>query len=250
MEVRELASGPLRSLSLSVRAGDLVGLAGVAGSGRDAALGAIFGSEIRDGGQVVVDGKPVRARRPDRAMKAGIAFLPPDRKIQASFRTLTAGENLVMADLQGIWRPPLLRRRVERREVRHWFDRLDVRPTDGMDRPFATFSGGNQQKILFGRWLRRRPRILLLDEPTNGVDLGARASLHQEVLKAAEADAAVIISSSDVDELVALCHRVLVFRDGCVTSDLSGDSVTVARVTAECLGLSEERFLAVEESFR
>ena len=114
MEVRELASGPLRSLSLSVRAGDLVGLAGVAGSGRDVALGAIFGSEIRDGGQVVVDGKPLRAGRPDRAMKAGLAFLPPDRKVMASFRTLTAGENLVMADLRGIWRPPVLRRRVER----------------------------------------------------------------------------------------------------------------------------------------
>ena len=133
---------------------------------------------------------------------------------------------------------------------RHWFGRLDVRPADGMNRPFATFSGGNQQKILFARWLRRNPKILLLDEPTNGVDLGARASLHQEVLKAAEDGAAVIIGSSDVDELVALCHRVLVFRDGCVATELSGDSVTVARVTAECLGLSEERFMAVEESFR
>ena len=115
-----------------------------------------------------------------------------------------------------------------------------------MNRPFATFSGGNQQKILFARWLRRSPKILLLDEPTNGVDLGARASLHHEVLRAAEDGAAVIIGSSDVDELVALCHRVLVFRDGCVATELSGDSVTVARVTAECLGLSEERFMAVE----
>jgi len=245
MEVRELASGPLRSLSLSVRSGDLVGIAGVTGSGRDVALRAIFGSEARDGGEIFVNGEPLAPGRPDLAMKAGIASLPPDRKVLGCFRTLTAGENLVIADLQGIWRPPFLRRSTELSETRHWFQRFDVRPVDGINRPFATFSGGNQQKILFAKWLRRRPQILLLDEPTNGVDLGAKASLHQEVLRAAEAGAAVIISSSDVDELVAICHRVIIFRQGRVAAELSGDSVTVSKVTAECLGIDEERFVAV-----
>ena len=244
MEVRELASGPLRSLSLSVRSGDLVGLAGVTGSGRDVALSAIFGSEPRDGGEIFVNGEPLAPGRPDLAMQAGIASLPPDRKVLGSFRTLTASENLVIADLRGIWRAPFLRRSAEVSESRHWFQRFDVRPIDGINRPFATFSGGNQQKILFAKWLRRRPQILLLDEPTNGVDLGAKASLHQEVLKAAEAGAAVIISSSDVDELVALCHRVIIFREGRAASELSGDSVTVSKVTAECLGINEERFVA------
>ena len=245
MEVRELASGPLRSFSLSVRSGDLVGLAGVTGSGRDVALSAIFGSVPRDAGEIFVNGEPLAPGRPDLAMQAGIASLPPDRKALGSFRTLTASENLVIADLRGIWRTPFLRRSAEVSESRHWFQRFDVRPVDGISRPFATFSGGNQQKILFAKWLRRRPQILLLDEPTNGVDLGAKASLHQEVLKAAEAGAAVIISSSDVDELVALCHRVIIFREGRAASELSGDSVTVSKVTAECLGINEERFVAV-----
>ena len=101
---------------------------------------------------------------------------------------------------------------------------------------FSAFSGGNQQKILFGKWLRRTPLVFLLDEPTQGVDVGAKAELHRQLLAAAEAGAALVVSTSDLDELVALCHRVIVLRDGRIVAHLNGDAVTVANVARESLG--------------
>ena len=123
----------------------------------------------------------------------------------------------------------------ERREALTWFERLGVRPAEAVDRPLESFSGGNQQKILFGKWLRRRPDVLLLDEPTQGVDVGAKAVLHRRLVEAAAAGAAVVISSSDVDELAAICRRVLVCRQGRLAADLHGDDVTVRAISRECL---------------
>ena len=236
LHVTDLVAGPIAGVSLQVRPGDVLGIAGITGSGRETLLSAIFGAQPREGGTITVNGKELQPQRPDLAMTQGLAYLPPDRKIQGAIMEFTARENLVITNLKPFWRGLRLRGRQEVSETRTWFQRLGVRPVDGVSQRFSSFSGGNQQKILFGKWLRRTPLVLLLDEPTQGVDVGAKAELHRQLLAAAEEGAGLVISTSDLDELVALAHRVLVLRDGRIVAELRGEAVTVANVARESLG--------------
>lgn len=239
LRVRGLRAQAIEDIGFDVRAGDIVGITGITGSGRESLLGAIFGARPRIAGDVRVGEQTVRAARPDRARAAGMAYVPPDRKLFAAIMSLSAKENLSLSDLRPFWRHGRLHRRAERREALHWFDRLSIRPMT-FDAPLATFSGGNQQKVVIGKWLRRKPVVLLLDEPTQGVDIAAKAALHHEILAAARAGCAVVLSSSDIDEVAALCHRVLVLRDGRLTAQLAGTSVTVADITHAVLGSDQE----------
>jgi ribose transport system ATP-binding protein len=150
-----------------------------------------------------------------------MAYLPPDRR-SAGVSGQTARENLVLAGLRVHWRWPRISRRAERYETRSWFGRLNVRPATGIEQLLSSFSGGNQQKILFGKWLRLGPKVLLLDEPTQGVDIATKAALHKEILAAADAGACAVVSSSDAGELIAVCHRILVMRDGRIAVTLTG----------------------------
>ncbi len=240
LRVHNLEAGPLRNVSFEVRPGDIVGVAGITGSGREVILGAIFGATERRGGTVRVGDVQVRSYRPREAMDAGVGYLPPERKTQGGLMEFSARENLTVTDLAPFWQRGLLRRRGETAETKSWFGRLAVRPAEGIEAPLMTFSGGNQQKILFGKWLRRSPKVFLLDEPTQGVDIGAKAALHRQLLDAAANGAAVIISSSDVDELVALSHRVLVVRGGRIVARLQGDEINVAAISHHALGADEE----------
>jgi ribose transport system ATP-binding protein len=128
-----------------------------------------------------------------------------------------------------------MRRREERSAALSWFSRLDVRPPTATRKPFNTFSGGNQQKILFAKWLSQAPRVLLLDEPTQGVDVGAKARLHAEIIQVAAGGTPVIVSSSELEELVAICARVLVLRAGRIERVVGGDELTVANLTEAVL---------------
>ncbi len=241
LRVTNLRSAPLDDVSFDVGPGAIVGIAGITGSGRDVVLGAVFGAVERDGGTVTVDGKSLAAFQPRSAMDAGVGYLPAERKIQGGIMEFSARENLTLTDLKPFWIKGRLRRRPEAAEARSWFERLDVRPGGAFEVPLMNFSGGNQQKVLFGKWMRRRPKVFLMDEPTQGVDVGAKAALHRQILAAAADGAAVVISSSDVDELAALCHEVLVVRNGKIIARLSGDAVTVAAISHESLGAGEER---------
>jgi ribose transport system ATP-binding protein len=235
LAVKGMTSSRLRDVSFEVRRGEVVGIAGITGSGRDTVLPAIFGAQSRHAGSVHVAGTPVRPGRPDLSVAAGIAYLPPDRA-RAGVSGQTARENLVLAGLRKHWRWPLLSRRGERAEVRTWFQRLNVRPPGSVERLLSSFSGGNQQKILFGKWLRLGPQVMLLDEPTQGVDITTKASLHKEVLAAVEAGACAVVSSTDPGELIAVCHRILVMRDGRIAGTLSGKDRTMANLTHESFG--------------
>jgi ribose transport system ATP-binding protein len=240
LEVDGLAAGALRGLSLDVRAGEVVGVAGLTGSGRESALAAVFGAVPRDAGTVRVDGHDLVAGRPRAAIAAGMVFLPADRKLHGGVMDLTSRENLTLPRLRDLWRMPFLRRREEAAQASHWFGRLDVRPADAAEKPLSALSGGNQQKVLFGKWLRCAPKVLLLDSPTQGVDIGAKAEIHRQLLAAVAAGAAAVVSSADTDELVALCHRVLVLRAGEVVAELAGSEITVAAVTRESLGSANQ----------
>jgi ribose transport system ATP-binding protein len=236
LAVEELTAGPLRSVSFSIRRGEIVGLAGVTGSGRETVLPATFGGVPREHGTVTLSGRVVDPHRPRSAIAAGMAMLPADRVRHSGILALPARENLTLPQLAPHWRAPFLRRADESEESRTWFAKLDVRPGRAIDAPLSSFSGGNQQKVLFAKWLRCTPRVLLLDEPTQGVDIGARAEIHRQVIAAVEAGAAALVSSSDYDELVALCHRVLVLRAGKIVAELQGPELTVANVARESLG--------------
>lgn len=238
--VEALASGILGSLSFELRAGDIVGLAGLTGSGRDTVLPAIFGTADRDSGRVLIEERPLPASRPDLAVRQGVAYLPASRK-EAGIMEFTGRENLTLSDLRPFWRHGWLQTRPERGEANEWFQRMDVRPADASEKPLKTFSGGNQQKILLGKLLRCYPKVLLLDEPTQGVDVGSKADIHRKILNAAAAGTAVMVSTADVDELIALCHRVLVLRSGRLVADLQGQNLSVNAATRALLGVGRQR---------
>jgi ribose transport system ATP-binding protein len=235
LRVENLTSVDLTAIDLEVRQGEVVGIAGITGSGRETLLSTIFGGAPRAVGTVRVDGVPLRPGRPDLSIGAGVAYLPPDRKLSGAVIDLSARENLMLADLRKHWRWPRLSRKRERKECAGWFRRLGVRPPDA-ERPLSAFSGGNQQKVLFGKWLRTGPKVLLLDEPSQGVDIATKAVLHKEILAAAEAGACVVVSSSDTEELIAVCHRILVMRHGRIVGTLSGKDKTVVNMSHLSLG--------------
>lgn len=236
LEIDRVNSEHLHDVCFEVRPGEVVGIAGITGSGREVILSTLFGGLLRHSGTVRVAGTPLEAGRPDLAIAAGMAYLPPDRKTAGGVLELTARENLMLADLRSHWRWPRLSRRAERDEALNWFRRLSVRPGDDVERPLSSFSGGNQQKILFGKWLRVKPKVLLLDEPTQGVDIATIADLHKEILDAADAGACVVVTSSDTDELIAVCHRILVMRGGRIAGTLSGKDKTVVNLSRASFG--------------
>jgi ribose transport system ATP-binding protein len=151
--------------------------------------------------------------------------------------TMSARENMTLLEFSPFRRLLTINRARERREVEHWFGDLDIRPLDGTERALETFSGGNQQKILFAKWLRRKPMAFLLDEPTQGVDIGAKQQLHDRLRTTADDGAAVIVSSTDLEELALLCTRVAVMRNGAIVDEIDRADISVEeltrRVTAE-----------------
>jgi ribose transport system ATP-binding protein len=239
LAVDGVSNGRLHQVSFEVRQGEVVGIAGITGSGREAILPALFGGQERFAGSVRVAGNELRAGRADLSVAAGVAYLPPERS-RSGVRGETARENLVLAGLKRHWRWPKLSRRGERAEAATWFQRLNVRPRGAIEQALSSFSGGNQQKILFGKWLRLGPKVLLLDEPTQGVDIATKAALHKEILAAAEAGACAVVSSSDAGELIAVCHRILVMRDGRIAGTLTGRDRTMTNLTHESFGTREQ----------
>jgi ribose transport system ATP-binding protein len=235
LEVDNLSGGAVASVSLAVSPGEIVGIAGLTGSGRDDLLGRIFGSFARTGGSVRVAGEELADHRPDLAIARGVAYLAPDRKTSGGVMNMTARENLTMPNLRPFWKRLLLQSKLELTRTAEWFERLGVRPAGAFDEPLSIFSGGNQQKILFGKWLSQRPAVFLLDEPTQGVDVGAKADLHRELRTAANEGAAVVLSSSDLEELADLCSRVIVLVDGKIAAELSGANLTETAITQRFL---------------
>jgi ribose transport system ATP-binding protein len=235
LEVHALESDRVRDVDVVVRAGEIVGVAGVTGSGRETLLGAVFGAAPRQAGTVRVRGRAVPAMRPDSAIKAGAAFLPADRRRHGGMPDLSARENMTLADLSAFWKPPLLRRRKETEHVCSWSDALRIRPGGGLEMNLGEFSGGNQQKVLLAKWLRCDPAVLLLDEPTHGVDVAAQALLRRELRAAADRGCAVLFSSSELGELAEVADRVLVMRLGRIVADVGRADLSVATLSRLCL---------------
>jgi ribose transport system ATP-binding protein len=240
LDVRGISTSVLQDVCLQVRAGEIVGIAGITGSGRETVCPAIFGAVAKTGGQVLADGTPLPDGQPHASIEAGVAMIPGDRQRYGGILGLTARENLTITGLRPHWRTGLVRKRSERQEGAQWFRDLDIRPAAGYELAFGSFSGGNQQKLVFAKWLRTHPKVLLIDEPTQGVDIGAKAALHGQILQAARDGAAVLVSSADTDELAALCNEVVVLQWGKVVARLSGTEVTQGSIAHACVAESYE----------
>jgi ribose transport system ATP-binding protein len=215
--------GAFADVSFSVRAGEIVGLAGLVGSGRSEILEAVYGARRPARGRVLVDGRPVRPGDTGAAVRRGMGMAPEERKSQALLLNDSVAGNVTVAGLRRYARFGWLNRRRELADVREQIEALDIRPPDPR-RPVVTLSGGNQQKVVLARWLAgaRNLRLLILDEPTRGVDVGARAELYAVIRALAARGIGVLLVSSEVPEVLGLADRVLVVREGRVVH--SGDA--------------------------
>ncbi len=230
LRVEDLHEGPLRGVDLEVGKGEIVGVAGLVGSGRTTLLKTLFGERRPRRGTMRLHGEPYSPAHPGAAMRAGLALVPEDRGGEAAFADLPVRDNLAMTVLRrywGLWGMPRSR---ERRESRDLMRRHSIKAASP-DVPFSSMSGGNQQKAVLARWLRRAPRVLLLDEPTQGVDVMSRADIYQSIRGAAQEGCGVVVASSDLIELATLCDRVVVLRSGRVAGEVSGSELTANNLT-------------------
>jgi ABC-type sugar transport system ATPase subunit len=220
--------GAFEEVSFEVAPGEIVGLAGLVGAGRSELLEALFGLH-RASGSVEVDGKPVTFRSPLQAIRAGVGFVPADRKLQGLVLQMSVRENLMMAATSRVarLRPP--RKAFELAGVQKAISDMRIRAHSSRV-PVATLSGGNQQKVVLGKWLSTEPKVLMLDEPTRGVDVGAKAEIYRLLGDATKEGLGVLVSSSETPELRTLCDRILVMFRGRVVASLTRDEATEARI--------------------
>jgi ribose transport system ATP-binding protein len=230
LETRGLVGGPLRGVDLKVRRGEVLGIAGLLGSGRSELLKMIFGAYRIRSGAVLLNDKPVRFRDIGDAMAAGVAYVPEDRGGEAAFIDLTLADNLVAASISRYWKSLHLDHRAMRSDARDSIKRFSIRTSSDRQK-MGTLSGGNQQKVVLARWLSRHPTLLLLDEPTQGVDVNARAEIYQLIRQAVGEGCSVLFVTSDFEELAGLADRVVVLVNGRISAELTAPDIEAARLT-------------------
>jgi monosaccharide-transporting ATPase len=226
LRVRELRRGSkLQGVTLDVRRGEVVGLAGLLGSGRTETARALFGAEPAEGGSAELRGRPLAPHTPTEGIEAGIGFLSEDRKIDGIIPELSIRENLTLAALPTLTRFGIVSRARQDEIVSRFMQRLGIKATSA-DQRIRELSGGNQQKVLLARWMCTQPALLILDEPTRGVDIGAKAEIQSLVNELAASGLGVLMISSELEELVEGSSRVVVMRDGRTVAELSHDELS------------------------
>lgn len=237
LTVRGLAAGPVRSIDFSVRAGEVLGLASLAGGGADEVASALAADPPPRAGEVRIAGHPVSLRNPRRAIRAGIAMVPKDRHRQALLPGYSVRENTTLVSSGRFLTDPVvrwIRRRHERRATRSIVDALHVKAS-GIEQDVSTLSGGNQQKIVIGRWLLDEYRVYVFVDPSAGVDIGAKSEIYRLIQERAENGAAVVFTSSEAEEYERVCDRVLVLYEGSVVAELTGDEITESEIVRHSL---------------
>jgi ABC-type sugar transport system ATPase subunit len=226
LKVENLSAGKaVRSASLEVRQGEVVGLLGLMGSGRSELLRALFGVDRRGAGAVTFGGAPWRAANPKAAIDQGLVMVPEDRRGQGLVMTGTVGANMTLPYLRRFSWLGLLKRQPERAAVSDFIRQFEIAPA-GAQTSIQTCSGGNQQKVLLARWLLGQPKLILLDEPTRGVDIGARQKIYDLIADMARAGMAVVLVSSDLEEVLGLSHRCYLMADGRTVAEVDPAGIT------------------------
>ncbi len=243
LSVRGVTAPGVHDVSLDLRAGEILGLAGLVGAGRSELARAVYQASRLAAGTVTVSGTGRLSRQrwpgsPRAALRAGLAMIPESRKDQGLLLRRSVTENVSLASLGQLNRAGIIRTAPERRTVQEMLRRVDVRARS-LAAPADTLSGGNQQKLLFARMLLCEPRVLIADEPTRGVDVGAKRAIYELLTTLTAEGLGVLLISSDVEEILGLAHRVLVMRGGRIAAELTGDEVTEAAILGAAFGATE-----------
>jgi L-arabinose transport system ATP-binding protein len=229
LETRGLTTARVRDINLEIRAGEVVGLGGLNGAGRSELALAIFGQDRLTAGSVLVDGAEIRLRSPADAIAAGIGLAPEERKGQALLLMRSVAENITLCVPERVSRFGFLRRAAQRLVAGEQVERMRIK-ISSLDQLVAELSGGNQQKVVLGRWLARAPRVLILDEPTRGIDVGAKAEIYRLIAQLAANGIAILFISSELPELIGLSDRILVMAAGRIVGELQRAEATEQRV--------------------
>ncbi|WP_240744486.1 sugar ABC transporter ATP-binding protein [Microbacterium sp. PF5] len=239
LEVEGLTSpGLFHDISFTVRAGEIVGLAGLVGAGRSEVARAVFGVDGYREGTVRMTGRRIPPRRPVDAMRAGLALVPEDRRKQGLVIESGVGGNITLAIRRRLARLGLLTTAMENRAAREWASRLEVK-THALDTVAATLSGGNQQKVVLAKWLATQPRGLLIDEPTRGIDVGTKSEVHRLLSQLAGQGMGILMISSELPEVLGMADRVLVMREGRITAEIPRSEATSENVMFAATHASE-----------
>jgi ribose transport system ATP-binding protein len=242
LECRKLGwTNRLRDISFSVAAGEVVGLGGLDGQGQRDLLLALFGVLRECSGEILIEGVKTRISSPSVAKSeaVGMALIPEDRKTEGLMLPMTVNENLSFAAFDRISRSGVIDSAAEERLTGEMIKLLNIR-TAGTDIPVGALSGGNQQKVVIAKWLMNKPRIILLNDPTRGIDVGTKQEIYQLLRQLADGGAAIVFYSTDYDELIGCCNRVLVLYDGAIIRELVGEEITERALIASALNIRTE----------
>ncbi|MCL4296999.1 MAG: sugar ABC transporter ATP-binding protein [Anaerolineae bacterium] len=219
-------AGAYHDINLSIRTGEIVGIFGLLGAGHATLTRSIFGAEPADSGVILVSGQPVTITSPRDARQAGIGFVPTDRKVNGLVLGMNVRQNLTLSNWSPLSRFSFFQQSLERRHAQNWIDRLGIRMAGGMEVETRFLSGGNQQKVVLGRWLEAKVKVLLLNEPTWGVDVGARSDIYDQLEALAGQGLAILMVSSDIQEVLSVSHRILTMYKGQLTGEFSQREAT------------------------
>ena len=233
-------AGAFRDVSFTLRRGEVLGLAGLMGAGRTEVLRALFGLDRPDAGEVRLRGVPLGRGTAPRSGGRGMAFVTEDRRHDGLVLDAPVADNLALVSLSAHTRGGLIDRRRLAHALAHQAEAVRLEMTAGMDRPVRTLSGGNQQKVVLGKWLLAGPAVVLLDEPTRGIDVGAKHQVYELVTELADTGTAVLLASSEIEELLGLADRILVMRQGALVDELARKEFDRERILTAALGGSGE----------
>lgn len=229
LEARDMSIGYVRNVSFSVRAGEILGFSGLVGAGRSEVMRLIFGVDKKDSGEIYIDGKLTEIRSPEEAIRKGIALVPEDRKEQALVLGMSVKENLTLAVLQRLKKGLFYEKAQEDGLAEDMVAKLRV-VTPSIEQKVKNLSGGNQQKVVLGKWLLTKPRVLILDEPTRGIDVLAKKEIHDLMNDLAAQGIAIIMISSELPEIIGMSDRIIVMHEGRVKGELVGAEATQERI--------------------
>ena len=232
LEVRHLRrKGALEDISFVLRRREILGLAGLVGAGRTELVRVLFGADPLDGGEILLEGRPVRIRRPRDAIRLGMGFVTEDRKLQGLVLGMNVRENETLASLAQVSKLGFLNLGRERTLAARLVEQLGVR-TPSVEQEVANLSGGNQQKVVIAKWLATRARILILDEPTRGIDVGAKAEVHALMSRLASQGVSILMISSELPEILGMSDRILVMRQGRLSGEFTRDQASQEAILA------------------
>lgn len=230
LEVKNLyTKNFLKNISFNVRKGEIVGFAGLVGAGRSEVMRAVFGLDAITGGEILVNGKPVRIKSPADAIKLGMGFVPEDRKNEGLFLRMSVMKNSSIVMMNKVSKHGVINSAQEYETTRSYVEKLNIK-TPNMEKEVMELSGGNQQKVVVAKWLSNEPQILIVDEPTRGIDVGAKKEIHNLISNLAKSGVAIIMISSEMPEILGMCDRIYVMHEGRIKSELSRGEATQEKI--------------------